>query len=138
MGFKTWLIKRLVNSQMKKLKSGPNEDAADELLKRTLEKYTDTLKTAQKINKANLLSAKTRQLKNEVKESFEDDEDEDEDDEEEEEEEDEVEKMFKSYVLPMILNKDKLAGLDIDKLKGMAAALPPEELEKLLKNLKLR
>lgn len=136
MGLRNWLIKKLVKKQMKKLNPSINSDAADELLKRTLEKYTDTLKTAEKINKANLLSVKTRQLKEEVRAGLDDDEDDDE--EEQEEDDDEVTTLFKNVVLPLITNKDKLANIDTNKLASFAAAIPPEELESLLKKLNLR
>lgn len=134
MGLKSWLINKIVSKEMKKIKPSTETEAADELLKRSISQYSETLKTAQKINRANLLRQNTKQLKEEIKEGLDDDDEE----EEEEEEDDEIENLFKNVLLPMITNKDKLASIDKDKLASFAAAIPPEQIEGLLKSLKLK
>lgn len=137
MGFRNWIIQKLVKKEMKKLNPSVNTEAADELLKRTLAQYTDTIKTAQKINKAKLLDVKTQQLKRELRESLEEEDDSDEEDEEEDD--DEVTTIFKNVVLPLITkNQDKIPNLSKDKIVSFAQALPPDQLEDILRKLNLR
>ena len=82
MGLRDWLIKRIIGQ---KIKAGLSQNSifADELLKFTSEKYNRTLRDAEKINRANVISLKEKQLREELKRGLDDEEDGDEDEQDE-------------------------------------------------------
>ena len=130
MGFKTWLMNRFLKKELNKLKKGDNEAVADELLKRTLAQYTDAIKTAQKINKANILDLKTKQLKKELKDSLTDD-----DEEDDEEDDDELTQIFTKTILPKLINPNP--NLNPENLKKISSTLTPEQQKAIFEKLGL-
>jgi len=86
-----FLKKRLVNwairGSLPQIKDDSMSQIADEYLKRSMKANSEALHTAQKLNRANLLTAQTKTLRDELKHGLQEDDDEDDYDDEDEEEE---------------------------------------------------
>lgn len=110
-----WLKRWIIKKEMANFVKNPEtSDAmavfADQYLKTTMKKHSDTLRVAEKLNKASLLSMQEKDLRSELKQGLGDDEDEEDyDDEDEEEGDDYSDKMLKQVaqqILPRLLGSN--------------------------------
>lgn len=120
MGLRNWLIKKLVGVEISQFRGVKIDDKAELLLKLQQDKFNRTLRDAEKINKANILRINERSLREELKQSLEDDEEDDSDEEEGEEGQD-LEHLFSNILIK------KLMGGDNNKLVGSGNSLPNSE-----------
>jgi len=128
-------IKRAVGKQLKELDTDNLAIIAEEFLKRTQQKYSTTLKNAEKINQAKLYSLKESELRKELSEGLSDDE------EEEEESEDGTETMIKQFLINKFLGNgvpqsnvplETKGGDGLGKLVSAFTNLPSDEKQKLI------
>lgn len=80
MGLKNWLINRWLKPKRSTQKPSSEpadiDDISDEYLKRSMKENDQVLRVAERLNKANLINAKTKQIKHELQKGlYEDDED---------------------------------------------------------------
>jgi len=118
MGLRAWFVKKKVEKILKN--SNKLSELTDELLKQSQDKYTRTLRDAEKINKANLMRVKERQLRQELRESLDDNDDDDYSDDEDESDDDNeqlnplekgVEQLLVSKFLPSLALNPKVEEL---------------------------
>lgn len=99
---KNWMVKRAVSKQIKGMNTDELSSVVDEYLKRTQLRHAESLRVADKINKASLLHLQDKQLRESIKRGLDDGDDDDDSDDEEEEKtsvEDQVTQMLLSKIL---------------------------------------
>ena len=119
MGLKKWAIKKLIGKKTIKVST------ADAYLKSSSDKFTRTLRDAEKINKANEFRSRERSLREELREGLDDEEDE----EEEEEEDGAPEKMLMDLVAKAFASSTGNTGATPDNMADIIKNLTPEQIE---------
>lgn len=129
MGLVDWIIKR----KLKKRLNSKSEDEmallADELLKQTSGQYNNTLRNASKINQANLMRLKERQLREQLKLGLDDVDDDEEDEEEDEEPEGIAETLINNIIKGTLTKSSPMTSV----ATGVAASTSDLELLSQLK-----
>lgn len=127
-------IKRAVGKQLKELDTDNLAIIAEEFLKRTQQKYSTTLKNAEKINQAKLFSLKEKELRAELSDGLNEE-------EEEEEETDTTETMIKQFLISKFLGNgvpqnnvplETKGGDGSGNLVSAFTNLPSDEKQKLI------
>lgn len=138
-----WLKNWLLKKELAKITAQrPENDEllrfSDEYLKRSLKENQDALKVAEKINRANVLSASTRNLKRKIREGLDeaddDDEDEDFDDEDDADNTDDLATQLLKPVIQQAQQKlmSSISPTPTANLPSSSENLPPvSELRKM-------
>lgn len=118
MGLLRWIRRKMIGFDP----SDPSdvERLATEYLKISTKIHSDTLRTAQKINQARLMSLQERQLRRELQESLDDDDDFEEDEEEESPEGQQLTNKLINLAVDKFLTKSKPSNDEISDIRKEA------------------
>ena len=122
--FRAWRLQR----KLEKKNTSEISQYVDEYLRRTQKTHAETMATAEKLNKANLMNMQTKKIKDNLMDFLEPDEDEEEETPEEEEGGDYANEFLKG-ILDKMLNKTAIPqGTNPDMtLEELFSSLSPEQ-----------
>lgn len=133
MGLLSWVRKKLIGFDLNDVSDV--EKLATEYLKSSTKIHSDTLKTAQKINQANLLAMQQKQLREALRAGLDGDDEDDFDDDEEDDEGQEMTDRILSKALENILSgNNEVKQADLTPQKESSSSLR-KRAGKTLKNM---